>query len=197
MMQNFMVNNVRSPLLRTMARSVHTIARPASSVIGLEEPVNVYEGREHAELKKMSTYYWDRELMGSQHRGKVFSLLPFFAESRLSHKNFVLKMQLYPKAELLHVEVLRMDGVQSLYVPVNSMIPITKYDYWAASWKLWTKQNQCLDLDMVYANRTTKEMYLFDKDGEWHDEGVYHEALSMDKTYNETNWYDEFSVHNF
>ena len=50
---------------------------------------------------------------------------------------------------------------------------------------------------MVYANRITKEMYVFDKDGEWHDEGVYHEALSMDKTYNETNWYDEFSVHNF
>ena len=48
---------------------------------------------------------------------------------------------------------------------------------------------------MVYANRITKEMYVFDKDGEWHDEGVYHDALSMDKTYNETNWYDEFSVH--
>ena len=50
---------------------------------------------------------------------------------------------------------------------------------------------------MVYANRITKEMYVFDKDGEWHDEGVYHDALTMDKTYNETNWYDEFSVHNF
>lgn len=50
---------------------------------------------------------------------------------------------------------------------------------------------------MIYANRVTKEMYLFDKTGEWHDDGVYHESLSMDKTYNETHWYDEFSVHNF
>ena len=33
-------------------------------------------------------------------------------------------------------------------------------------------------------------MFLFDKRGEWHDEGVYHDALSMEKTYNETNWYD-------
>ncbi len=40
-------------------------------------------------------------------------------------------------------------------------------------------------------------MYLFDKEGEWIDEGVNHESLSLDKTYNETNWYDEFSVHNF
>ena len=106
-------------------------------------------------------------------------------------------MDLYPKAELLQIDVLRMNGVISLYVPINNVIPITRYDYWAASWKFWCKQHQCLDLDMIYANRITKEMYVFDKDGEWNDDGVYHDALSMDKTYNETNWYDEFSVHNF
>ena len=59
------------------------------------------------------------------------------------------------------------------------------------------KQNQCLDLDMIYAHRATKEMFLFDKGGERCDDGVYHEALSMDKTYNETDWYDEFNPHNF
>jgi len=136
-------------------------------------------------------------MIGSKHGAKVFSLLPFFAEASFTRKNFVLKMELFPKAELLQIDVLRMDGVMSLYVPIVNIIPITKYDYWGASWKFWTKQNQCLDLDMIYANRITKEMYVFDKDGEWHDEGVYHESLSMDKTYNETNWYDEFSVHNF
>ena len=50
---------------------------------------------------------------------------------------------------------------------------------------------------MIYANVATKEMYVFDKNGEWHDEGVYHEALSLEKTYNETIWYDEFSANNF
>ena len=50
---------------------------------------------------------------------------------------------------------------------------------------------------MIYAHKITKEMYLFDKDGEWNDDGVYHDALSVEKTYNETDWYDEFSVHNF
>lgn len=50
---------------------------------------------------------------------------------------------------------------------------------------------------MIYAHKGTKEMYLFDKDGDWNDDGVYHDALSMEKTYNETDWYDEFSVHNF
>ena len=54
------------------------------------------------------------------------------------------------------------------------------------------KQNNTLDLDMVYANYNTKEMFLFDKDGEWHDEGIYHKALDMDSTFNEGRWYDEF-----
>ena len=136
-------------------------------------------------------------MLQSKHKAKVFSLIPFFVESAFTRKNFVLKMELFPKAEILQLDVLRMNGVQSLYIPINNIIPVTKYDYWGASWKFWCKQHQSLDLDMVYANRITKEMYLFDKDGEWNDEGIYHDALSMDKTYNETNWYDEFSVHNF
>lgn len=50
---------------------------------------------------------------------------------------------------------------------------------------------------MIYANVNSKEMYVFDKDGEWHDEGIHHEALDMETTYNETKWYDEFNPHNF
>ena len=50
---------------------------------------------------------------------------------------------------------------------------------------------------MIYANHVTKEMFLFDKGGEWKDDGVYHQALNMDNTFNETNWYDEFNVNSF
>lgn len=50
---------------------------------------------------------------------------------------------------------------------------------------------------MIYANHVTKEMYLFDKKGQWKDEGVYHEDLSLEKTFNESNWYDEFYALNF
>ena len=195
---SLMLSSCNSVALRSLQRrSIHTIAAPASNVIQGETPIAVYEPKEHSELKKATGYNWDSEMLRSSHKGKVFSLLPFFVESAFTRKNFVLRMDLYPKAELLQIDVLRMNGVISLYVPINNVIPITRYDYWAASWKFWCKQHQCLDLDMIYANRITKEMYVFDKDGEWNDDGVYHEALSMDKTYNETNWYDEFSVHNF
>ena len=62
---------------------------------------------------------------------------------------------------------------------------------------LWLKQHNCLDLDMIYANHVTKEMYLFDKGGEWKDDGVYHESLNMENTFVETNWYDEFNPNCF
>ena len=106
-------------------------------------------------------------------------------------------MELFPEAKYLRLHTLKLNGVQQVYVPINEVIPITKYDYWGASWLCWMKQHTCLDLDMIYANQISKEMYVFDKGGEWHDEGVYHKALDMDSTFVETNWYDEFNVNSF
>ena len=136
-------------------------------------------------------------LGSSPHKAKVFSLIPFFIESALHKKHFVLRLEVFQKAQMLKLETLTMFGVHTQYMPVSEMIPITKYDYWASQNKLFFKQNQLLDLDMIYANRITKAMYLFDKDGEWVDEGVYSDALALEKTYNEAHWYDEFNVHNF
>ena len=141
---------------------------------------------------------FDGNMMSSPHRGKVFSLVPFMIESAFTEKNFVLSMNLFPNAKYLKLEMLTFTGVETEYVPVAEMIPITKYDYWAChNYMPFFKQHQTLDLDMVYAHKTTKEMYLFDKEGEWHDDGVNHDVLSMDQRYKETDWYDEFNVHNF
>ena len=106
-------------------------------------------------------------------------------------------MELFPQGGYLRMHVLRMGGVQEHWVPIKQIVPITPYDYWCASWVLWFKQNNTLDLDMIYANHVTKEMYVFDKEGQWAEQGINHPALSMDSTYNETNWYDEFSAHSF
>ena len=82
---------------------------------------------------------FDGNMVRSDHAGKVFSLIPFMIESYMTDKNFVLRMELYPKAEYLKMEVLRLSGVETFHVPVNQVIPITKYDYWGASWKLFMK----------------------------------------------------------
>ena len=58
----------------------------------------MYEGKEFAELNKLKGRYWYKDMMRTDLRGKVFSLLPFFAEAAFTDKNFVLRMQLYPQA---------------------------------------------------------------------------------------------------
>eukprot|EP00347_Sterkiella_histriomuscorum_P020269 403338449 len=176
--------------------SIHTINSIPD--IQAESPVLVYDSPEFQSLQNVSQQNdWSSAITSNENRSKFFSLIPFFIESKVTSKFFVLRMELLPKSKQLKLHVLRLGGVFEMYVPVNQFIPITPYDYWCASWMLWFKQNNTLDLDMIYANHVTKEMYLFDKSGQWKDEGVYHEELSMEKTYNETDWYDEFYAHNF
>ena len=106
-------------------------------------------------------------------------------------------MELFPSASFLRLHAVTMNGMETSYVPISQVIPITPYDYWAASWLCWFKQHNCIDLEMIYANRNNKTMYVFDKMGTWHDEGVYHDSLSVEKTFKETDWFDEFNPQHF
>ncbi len=56
----------------------------------------------------------------------------------------------------------------------------------------WRKPPPFIDLDMIYADITTREMLLFDKTGKWSREGVDHPALSLENTYHEFKWFDSF-----
>ena len=98
---------------------------------------------------------------------------------------------------MLKFKVLTLGGVRTQYVPVSQLMPINRHDYWCAQRKFFHfKQNPIIDLEMLYADRSTKAIYCFDKYGEWHDEGVEHESLSLEKTYNELAWFDEFNPQN-
>ena len=161
--------------------------------------ITVYEGPNFSEFKEASSAgnigSWDHAILGKPElRSKFFGLLTFQWESNFAAKNWVMKMELMPESKLLKFHVLKTNGLQQIYMPINNMIPITKYDYWCASWLCFLKQSTHLDLDMIYANHVSKEMYCFDKMGTWEDAGVYHELLNMDNTFSETNWYDEFNV---
>ena len=125
-----------------MSRSYHQISRSAASACADEKAVMVYDSNEFAQLKSaQESGDFDSGLMSSAHCSKFFSLMPFMIESQMTPKQFVLRMELYPNAGFLKMHALRMSGVHTFYVPVKQMIPITKYDYWGASWKLWFKQH--------------------------------------------------------
>ena len=169
-----------------MTRGYHQINRSGAQATQNESPVLVYDSAEFDSFSTASrnasgnVSSWDSQVLGSAHRGKFFSLIPFQIESRFSNKSFVLRMEVFPESKYLRLHTLKMNGVQQVYLPISEMIPITKYDYWAASWLCWMKQHNQLDLDMIYASQASKEMFLFDKTGTWNDEGVYHDSLNMD-----------------
>ena len=73
------------------------------------------------------------------HNRKFMSLIPFFFERFWHKKHFVLRMEVYQKAELLKVEYLTTQGVGTHYMPISRMIPITKYDYWASAGRFFFK----------------------------------------------------------
>ena len=100
-------------------------------MINDEAPVLVYDSKEYAQLAKVSEgrAVFENNLGSTDHKAKVYSLLPFLIEGAFTSKSFVLRMQLYPKAAMLQLDTLQFSGVETMYVPVNQVIPITKYDY--------------------------------------------------------------------
>ena len=47
-------------------------------------------------------------------------------------KRFVLRLELFPQAEYLKFYTLQLGGIQQVYMPIKELVPITKYDYYAA-----------------------------------------------------------------
>ncbi|CAI2381463.1 unnamed protein product [Moneuplotes crassus] len=179
-------------LTKTTLMGYHTIGKSKNSLVK-EESVNVYLGQEYEELSNISSEQWFNGITRSTAANKYVSLLPFFMEARFKQKSFVLRMDLLPESEYLKFYTLTLSGIAEKYEAIKNIVPVTRYDYRAIYGRILMKQNTILDLDMVYGNYGTHDLYIFDKSGEWKDEGINHEKLSLENTYNETNWFDEFT----
>eukprot|EP00345_Euplotes_harpa_P012266 CAMPEP_0168353266 /NCGR_PEP_ID=MMETSP0213-20121227/23140_1 /TAXON_ID=151035 /ORGANISM="Euplotes harpa, Strain FSP1.4" /LENGTH=203 /DNA_ID=CAMNT_0008364827 /DNA_START=1 /DNA_END=612 /DNA_ORIENTATION=+ len=174
-----------NPLMR-----IHTIGKSTQSLQN-EDSVLVYDSPEFKDLSLVDRQVWFKHITQSPHCKKYMELIPFFLESRYRSKNFVLRMELLPHSEYLRFYTLRLSGVYEKYVPIKYLVPITKYDYYQLTARVFFKQSTILDLDMVYANISNKEAYVFDKYGTWHDKGLNHDKLSLENTFSEVTWYDE------
>ena len=170
--------------------SIHSIGKSTIDISN-DTPVTVYESKEFNELHAIHRANWFKEVLKSQSISKYMELIPFFIESRYRPKNFVLKMDLLPKNDYLRFYTLQLSGVYERYVPIKTVIPITRYDYVLFQSRIFFKQTPIIDLDMIYANTSNRELYFFDKFGTWNDEGVNHDKLSLENTYNELKWFDE------
>ena len=174
------------------AMNIHTFARSKRSLED-ESPVLVYESKEFEELSQIPKDKWFKSITKSSYTKKYMELIPFFIESKYRTKNFVLKMELLPESEYLRFYTLSLGGVYEKYEPLKYFVPVARDDYRVMYSLTLFKQTPILDLDMIYGNYGSQHIYIFDKKGEWHDEGIEHEKLSLENTFNETNWFDEFT----
>lgn len=46
----------------------------------------------------------------------------------------------------------------------------------------------------MYYSPPLREVYLFEKSGEWHAENVKHPKLSLEALYNEKKWHDKYRI---
>ena len=60
-------------------------------------------------------------------------MIPFLVESRFTPKNFVTRLQLYPEGKVLEFDVLGFSGLETIRLPIDMVIPVTRHDYWGAA----------------------------------------------------------------
>lgn len=99
------------------------------------------------------------------------------------------------KSESLRVTYLTNSGVFSKQVSLNNLVPTPYHDYIAANRRKTLETPLFIDSEMIYYNLFEEEFYLFDKEGQWHKEGVDHPLLDASVRYNERRWHDELRIH--
>jgi hypothetical protein len=103
-------------------------------------------------------------------------------------------MQFCPKTDALVVGVLRPSGVLEQNLDIKNMVPWTYSDLFASSTIPGVRLPFIVDPDMIYLNLFLREVYLFEKGGEWNKDTVNHPKLSLERLYDEKKWHDRFRI---
>lgn len=157
----------------------------------LQRSIPVYESKDYSKLASISSNFI---LEASKELGaKYYQFVPFYLESRTTtvNKSFVLKMDLIPEENKLKVTSLQLGSLFESEVDLKNLIPTTAEEFENAHMMgKMMHPAEFLDLDMVYLNRSEQEFLVFDKEGEWKEEGVNHPLLSMEQRFREHQWMD-------
>merc|ERR1712224_488322 len=103
-------------------------------------------------------------------------------------------MELLEDTAQLDLHCLSNSGIFVKRVDISNLIPCAWEDYAHATRRKIFRQAVFLDSDMVFHNLLLDEYYLFDGDAEWHEDGVNHPVLSIDKNFNEKKWFDSLRI---
>ena len=104
-------------------------------------------------------------------------------------------MDLLPDSKAVEFTSLTSSGVVKKIVPLSQIRPILWDDFSYSNKNAHTFPDRNLDLEMIYENIESNEVYLFEFNGEWKDEGVNNEAFSLENNFNERVYFNRETHH--
>jgi len=97
-----------------------------------------------------------------------------------------------PHTDQLVLNVLRSSGIYPRFLDIRNVVPWTYSDLLASSSLVGFKLPFLVDPEMIYFSPPLREVYLFEKDGEWNHENIKHPKLSIEQLYDEKKWHDKY-----
>lgn len=107
-------------------------------------------------------------------------------------RSLVTSMSFCPKTDQLVLNVLRSSGIFPRFLDINNVVPWTYSDLLASSSLVGLKLSFIVDPEMIYFSTFLREVFLFEKSGEWHTENIKHPKLSVENLYDEKKWHDKY-----
>lgn len=128
--------------------------------------------------------------------GKYFGLLPFQLEACLlgHYKHYILSLELYPESKLLKLTGLSLNGKYDKLISLENLVPVTYSDYRESCKRVLVQPAEFLDWEMIYFNPMMREFYVFDKEGQWHQDNLNHPSLEAAALYDERKWLDSIRM---
>lgn len=103
-------------------------------------------------------------------------------------------MSFCPQTDSLILKVLRSSGIYQRNLDLHNVVPWTYSDLLASSALVGLKLPFLVDPEMIYFSPLLREVYLFEKSGQWNHENIKHPKLSVENLYDEKKWHDKYRV---
>ncbi len=104
--------------------------------------------------------------------------------------NWVVKASYNKSAKVIELYVMDTSGVYKKYINLEYFIPIT-YSDMVSMLVLNVPFNEMIDIDMIFKNSETRDVFLFDKKGEWNEETCNLPDFEFSELFNENEWIDK------
>ena len=98
------------------------------------------------------------------------------------------------KGESLRFTCLTPGGVLTKHVSLSNLVPVIFDDFRHANRRKMFEMPEFLDHEMIYYSLFDETYYVFDKEGQWHEEGVNHPLLDINKRFDERKFYDTLRI---